>query len=69
MLKKDHDLKWSEEAKKAFTDIKQTLCQALVLVSPNYGKDFQLFSFASDYTMVVILLQKISKGVSSQLLS
>jgi hypothetical protein len=37
MLKKDHDLKWSDEAKKAFDDIKQALCHSLVLVSPNYA--------------------------------
>ena len=40
MLKKDHSLKWSDEAKRAFKDIKDALCQASVLASPNYDKDF-----------------------------
>jgi hypothetical protein len=62
MLKKGHDLKWSDEAKRAFMDIKQALCQAPVLASPNYGKYFQLFSFASNFTMAAVLLQKNSEG-------
>jgi hypothetical protein len=63
MLKKGHDLKWSDEAKKAFEDIKQALCHSPVLISPDYNKDFQLFSFASDFTMVVVLLQKNQEGM------
>jgi hypothetical protein len=63
MLKKDDDLKWSDEAKKAFNDIKQALCQSHVLISPGYAKDIQIFSFASDSTMVVVLLQKNEDGL------
>jgi hypothetical protein len=58
MLKMGHDLKWSDEAKREFMDIKQTLCQSPVLANPDYGKIFQLFSFASTLTMVVVILQK-----------
>jgi hypothetical protein len=63
MLNKDHDLKWSDEAKKAFDDIKQALCHSHVLISPNYAKDFQIFYFASDSTMADMLLQKNNDGL------
>jgi hypothetical protein len=62
MLKKYHNLKWSDESKKAFTDIKQVLCQCSILIITYYGKEFQLFSFASDFIMAMVLLQKKYKG-------
>lgn len=62
MLEKDHDLKRSQGAKKAFTDIKQALCEAPILGSPYYGKEFQLFPFTSESSMVVVLLQKNEQG-------
>jgi hypothetical protein len=58
MLKKGHDLKWSDEAKKDFENIKHALCHSLILVSPNYQKDFHIFSFASNSTMVVVLFSE-----------
>jgi hypothetical protein len=33
-----------------------------ILINPNYGKEFQLFSFTFDFTMVVVLLQKNQQG-------
>jgi hypothetical protein len=56
VLKKGHDPKWSDEAKKAFDDIKQVLYHSPVFVSPSDDKDFQIFSFSSDSTMVAVLL-------------
>ena len=44
MLKKKHDLKWSEEANNDFKDTQKELCHALVLTSLDYGEEFQLFS-------------------------
>jgi hypothetical protein len=32
------------------------------LISPDFTKDFYLFSFASEHTIVVVLLQKNSEG-------
>lgn len=63
MLKKGHDLKWSDEAKRDFLDIKHAFCHSLVLSSPNYCRDFQLFSFVSDFTMAIVLLQKNIEGM------
>ena len=58
MLNKDNTFQWSKEAKQSFINIKKALSEAPVLVSPNFGKDFTIFSFASEHTMAGVLLQK-----------
>ena len=62
MLKKDAKVKWYLEAKQAFEGIKAALTQAPVLTSPQFDRDFIIFSFASDNTIVVVLLQKDDQG-------
>eukprot|EP00253_Pinus_taeda_P018290 PITA_18290 len=62
MLKKDAKVKRSLETKQAFESIKATLTQTLVLISPQFDKDFNIFSFASDHTIAVVLLQKDDQG-------
>jgi hypothetical protein len=42
----------------SFNQIKRALTEAPVLISPDYSKDFLIFSFASFDTVVVVLLQK-----------
>eukprot|EP00253_Pinus_taeda_P027664 PITA_27664 len=58
MLKKDSQVKWTEEAVKYFNLVKLALSSAPVLVSSDYTQDFILFSFASEHTMAAVLLQK-----------
>ena len=43
MLKKYQEVKWTAEARNSFEKIKQALTEALVLVSPNFLKDFLTF--------------------------
>jgi hypothetical protein len=62
MLKKYVDIKWSQEAKSSFQRIKKALVEAPVLVSPDYSKEFLIFSFSSEETIVVVLLQKNEEG-------
>ena len=62
MLRKDGEIKWSSEAKKSFEEIKTALTKALVLISPNFEKDFQIYSFASEHTIAGVLLQKNEDG-------
>eukprot|EP00253_Pinus_taeda_P030044 PITA_30044 len=62
MLKKDAKVKWSLETKQAFESIKTALTQTLVLTSPQFDRDFITFSFASEHTIVVVLLQKDDQG-------
>jgi hypothetical protein len=62
MLKKDVMIKCSLEEKSSFQTIKKDLVESPVLANPNYTKDFFIFSFASEETIVVLLLQKNKKG-------
>jgi hypothetical protein len=62
MLKKDVVIKWSLEEKSRFQRIKQDLVESPIFISPDYAKDFFIFSFTSEETMVVVLLQKNGEG-------
>jgi hypothetical protein len=58
LLKKDTVFRWDDKAIKSFEDIKDAISQAPVLVSPDYSRDFIIFSFASQDTIAGVLLQK-----------
>jgi hypothetical protein len=58
MLRKGHEVKWVVESRNYFEQIKKALTEAPVLISPDYSKDFLIFSFASFDTVAVVLLQK-----------
>ena len=62
MLRKGSEIKWISKAKKSFEEIKDVLTKALVLISPNFEKDFQIYYFASEHTIVGVLLQKNEEG-------
>jgi len=61
MLRKDHEIKWTLEARSSFDQIKQAIGQSPVLINPDYSKDFLIFSFSSENTIVAILLQNNSE--------
>ena len=58
LLKKDAKFEWTDEGKNAFKSIKDAISKSLVLISPDYSKEFQIFSFASEDTIAGVLLQK-----------
>ena len=62
MLRKGSEIKWSSEAKKSFEEIKDALTKAHVLISPNFEKYFQIYSFASENTIAGVILQKNEEG-------
>jgi hypothetical protein len=62
LLKKHVKFEWNDESKQDFEQIKTAICEALVLISPDYEKDFQIFSFVSEETIVGVLLQKNDQG-------
>jgi hypothetical protein len=62
MLKKDSGVNWTIEAKVSFAHIKKVISEAPVLASPDYLKDFLIFSFASEHTIAGVLLQKNEEG-------
>lgn len=55
MLRKDNEIKWNAEVKRSFSEVKEALPCAPVLISPNYTKDFIIFSFASEHTIAAVL--------------
>jgi hypothetical protein len=58
MLKKNHEVKWTIEAKESFSAYQRCIGRISILVSLNYDKEFFIFSFSSEHTIVVVLLQK-----------
>jgi hypothetical protein len=62
MLRKGQKIKWTAEPRKSFDQIKRALTEAPVLVSPDYSKDFIIFSFASFDSVAAVLLQKNDQG-------
>ena len=58
MLRKEAKIKWTEQARSSFEDIKKAIMEAPTLISPDYTKGFCIFSFASYDTVTVVLLQK-----------
>jgi hypothetical protein len=58
MLRKGNEVKWTIESQNSFYLINKALNEAPVLISPNYSKDFFIFSFASFDTVAYVLLQR-----------
>ena len=56
MLRKGNEIKWTTEERKSFEDIKIALTQAPILISPDFNKDFWIYSFASEHTIAGVLL-------------
>jgi hypothetical protein len=62
MLRKGNEVKWTAEPRESFVQIKRVLTEAPMLISPDYSKDFFIFSFASCDTVATVLLQKNDQG-------
>ena len=62
MIKKEIGVKWTLESKQSFELVKQALTQTPVLISPDFTKDFYIFSFASECIVAAVLLQKNAMG-------
>jgi len=56
MLKKGVEIKWNDIERKSFEFIKRAIMEAPTLVSPDYNKEFHIFSFASEDTIAAVLL-------------
>jgi hypothetical protein len=63
ILSKGNEVQWTVESRYSFNQIKKALTKALVLTSPNYSKDFLIFSFASFDPVEVVLLRKNVEGL------
>jgi len=58
LLRKDVAFKWDDNNIESFEDIKEAIAIAPVLISPDYSHHFIIFSFASQDTIVGVLIQK-----------
>jgi hypothetical protein len=58
MLKKGSEIKWTENERNSFQDIKQAIMESPNLISLDYSKIFYIFSFASYDIVATVLLQK-----------
>ena len=58
MIRKDVEFKWDYERKDAFNNIKAVISQASVLQSPDFNRDFSLYMFSSNQSLVAVLTQK-----------
>ena len=63
MLNKYREVKWSTEGRLSFERIKKELIEASVLVSLDFSKEFSIFLFASEATIIVVLLQNNYDGL------
>ena len=67
MLRKGNEIKWTPKVRNYFEDIKVALTKAPVLASPNFAKYVILFSFASEHTIVGVLLQNDEQNFESSI--
>jgi hypothetical protein len=67
ILRKGNEVKWKLESRNSFDQIKQALTEAPILISPNYSKEFLIFYFSSNDTLVVVLLRKNSDGMEQSI--
>jgi hypothetical protein len=63
MLRKWNEVKWNAKSRESFNQIKKALTEEPMLISPDYSKDFLIFSFASFDIVVILLLQKNDAGL------
>ena len=54
--------KWTDVKKNAFSKIKTYVAHAPSLKSPNFEKDFNLYTFASNDSLAAVLTQKEDGG-------
>ena len=58
MVKQSVQFKWTDIEKNAFSKIKTTVAHTPSLKSPNFEKDFILYTFASDDSLAAVVTQK-----------
>lgn len=63
MIKKDHMFKWSEIENNAFNTIKQVIVEEPSLITPNFDKEFILYTFASHSSWAIVLIEKNVENV------
>ena len=55
MINKDSKFKWTKERREAFDKIKEAIAEDPTLRSPNFDKEFILYTFAFDHAIAVVI--------------
>lgn len=55
MIKKHTNFNWTKEQKEPFDKIKESMAEAPTLRSPNFDKDFILYTFVYNHSIEVVL--------------
>lgn len=58
LLKANHTFVWNEQANKSFIKIKDALSSTPVLATPDFSKDFIIYTNATEEAVAAILMQK-----------
>ena len=58
MIKKDNNFSWGGREKESFIIIREAIAKAPALVSPDFRKDFILYTFAFDISYTAILTHR-----------
>lgn len=58
MIKPKAEYKWEANHREAFTNIKEAIANSPSLMSPNFSKEFFLYTFATDTSYATVLTQK-----------
>ena len=62
LIKKDVQYHWGPQESQAFESIKKSIVEAPSLMSPEFSRDFTLYTFAFDRSYVVVLSQNNAKN-------
>ena len=65
MIKKNSVFKWGYKEKEAFDTIKQEIINAPALNTPDFSKDFILYTLATETSYVVVLTQLNDKKIEA----
>jgi ribonuclease HI len=62
LLKKEQRFEWTTDTQEAFNNIKGEITTAPVLISPDFQRDFIIYSFSTETVVASVLTQKNTKG-------
>jgi hypothetical protein len=62
LLKTYQRLEWNSNTQEAFSNIKREITTTLVLISPDFQRDFIMYSFATKTFVASVITQRNAKG-------
>jgi hypothetical protein len=62
LLKRDQSFEWTIDTQEPFNNIKREISIAPVLISPDFQRDFIIYSFATKMVVAFIFTQRNTKG-------